>query len=123
MEKADIRKLSTEELVEHVRTLSAERLRAIQAGKPKDGNRMFDLLVAIERELRVRGIEAQRELLRLLDEPDLGTRSWVAASVLEFAPDEGVRVLTELIQKPNGLAGISAEMTLDRWKSGTWEPL
>jgi hypothetical protein len=42
MKKAQVKKLSTEELVEKIRTLSAERWRAIYAGKSKDGNRMFD---------------------------------------------------------------------------------
>lgn len=112
-----------EQLIEETRALSAERWRAIQAGKPKDGNRMFDLLVAIERELRARGIEAQRQLLKLLEAPDPGTRCWAAASALEFAPAEGERVLAELAKAPNGLVGVSAEMTLEQWKAGTWKPL
>ncbi len=123
MKKAEVKKLSTEQLIEKTRILSAERWRAIYAGKPKDGNRMFDLLVAIDRELRARGLDAQRQLLRLLDDPDLGTRCWVAASVLEFAPDEGERVLTELAKAPNGLIGFSAEWTLEQWKAGTFKPL
>jgi len=122
MKKAQVKKLSTEELVEKIRTLSAERWRAIYAGKPKDGNRMFDLLVAMERELRARGIEAQRQLLKLLDDPDPGTRCWAAASALEFAPSEGERVLTELAQPPNGLVGFSAERTLEQWRAGTFKP-
>lgn len=124
MKKSQVKKLSTEELVEKTRTLSAERWRAIYAGKPKDGNRMFDLLVAIRRELRARGMEAQRPLLALLDDPDPGTRCWAAVSVLEFAPSEGERVLTEIAKLPNnGLVGFSAERTLEQWKAGTFKPL
>lgn len=123
MQKMQLKKLSTEQLVEKTRSLSAERWRAIYAGKPKDGNRMFDLLVAIRRELRTRGMEAQRQLLSLLDDPNPGTRCWVAASVLEFAPDEGERVLTDLSKNAEGLVGFSAEWTLERWKAGTFKPL
>ena len=123
MKKTEVKKLPTEELIERTRVLSAERWRAIHAGRPKDGNRMFDLLVAIDRELRARGIEAQRQLLRLLDDPDPGTRCWAAASVLEFAPGEGERVLTELAKPPNGLVGFSAERTLEQWRAGTFKPL
>ncbi|WP_257463328.1 DUF2019 domain-containing protein [Archangium lipolyticum] len=123
MKKTDVKKLPTEELVEKTRALSSERWRAIYAGKPKEGNRMFDLLVAIDRELRARGLEAQRQLLKLLDDPDPGTRCWAAASVLEFAPSEGERVLTELAKPPNGLVGFSAERTLKQWRAGTFKPL
>jgi hypothetical protein len=121
--KQQLRRLSIEQLIEITRNSSAERWHAIYAGKPRDGNRMFDLLVAIHRELRARGPEAQRQLLSLLDDPDPGTRCWVAASVLEFAPDEGERVLVELAKAPNGLIGFSAEMTLEQWKAGTFKPL
>jgi hypothetical protein len=121
MKKAEVKKLSTEQLIEKTRLLSAERWRAIYASRPKDGNRMFDLLIAIDRELRARGPEAQRQLLSLLDDPDPGTRCWAAASVLEFAPDEGERVLVELAKAPNGLIGFSAEMTLEQWKAGTFK--
>ncbi len=123
MKKAQVKKLATDELVEKIRTLSAERWLAIHAGKPREANRMFDLLVAIERELRARGIEAQRHLLKLLDDPDPGTRCWVAGSVLEFAPGEGERVLNDIAQHVDGLVGFSAERTLEEWKAGTFKPL
>lgn len=98
-------------------------MRAIEAGKPKDGNCMFDLLVAIHRELRARGVEAQRQLLVLLDDPHLGTRCWAATAVMEFAPKEGERVLTDLARSAGGLVGFSAEWTLEEWKAGTLKPL
>ncbi|MFY0565713.1 hypothetical protein ACN28E_17970 [Archangium lansingense] len=123
MKKAQIKNLPTEELIERTRGLSADRWPAIYAGRPKEANRMFDLLVAIERELRARGIEAQRQLLKLLDDPDPGTRCWVAGSVLEFAPGEGERVLAEIARCVDGLVGFSAERTLQEWKAGTFKPL
>ena len=62
-------------------------------------------LPAIHRELRARGIEAQRQLLALLDDPDLGTRCWAAMAVMEFAPTEGARVLACRTRKKRGGAG------------------
>lgn len=122
MKKVQLKKLPTEELIEEVRALSSERWRVIHAGKPKEANRMYDLLVAARGELRARGIEAQRQLLKLLDDPDPGTRCWAAASVLEFAPKEGERVLTEIAQHVDGLVGFSAERTLEQWRAGTFNP-
>jgi hypothetical protein len=122
MKKTQVKKLPTEGLIEQARTLSAERWRVIYAGKPKEANRMYDLLVAIRGELRARGIEAQRQLLKLLDDPDPGTRCWAAGSVLEFAPSEGEQVLTEIAKHVDGLVGFSAERTLEQWKAGTFNP-
>ncbi|MFE8595937.1 DUF2019 domain-containing protein [Archangium violaceum] len=122
MKKAQIKKLPTEELVEKIRILSAERWPAIHAGKPREANRMYDLLVAIEKELKARGIEAQRQMLKLLDDPDPGTRCWAAGSVLEFAPADGERVLTDIAEHVDGLVGFSAERTLEQWKAGTFNP-
>lgn len=123
MKKTHLKKLPVEQLIEMTRTASAERWRAIHEGRPKDGNRMFDLLVAVRKELRMRGLDAQRQLLGLLDDPDPGTRCWAAVSVLEFAPDEGERVLAALAELPDSLVGFSAEMTLEQWKAGTFKPL
>jgi hypothetical protein len=123
MKKTQVKKLSLEQLLEMTKTISAERWRAIYEGRPKDGNRMFDLLVAIRRELRMRGLDAQRQFLGLLDDPDPGTRCWAAVSVLEFAPGEGERVLAELAKLPDSLVGFSAEMTLEQWRAGTFKPL
>ena len=122
MKKAQIKELPTEELIEKIRTLAAERWPAIHAGKPREANRMYDLLVAIEKELKARGIEAQRQMLKLLDDPDPGTRCWAAGSVLEFAPREGERVLTDIAEHVDGLVGFSAERTLEQWKAGTFNP-
>lgn len=123
MKKAQLKKLSIDQLIEATRSSSAERWRAISEGRPKDGNRMFDLLVAMRRELRTRGLEAQQHLLALLNDPDPGTRCWAAVSVLEFAPGEGERVLAELAKLPDSLVGFSAEMTLEQWRAGTFKPL
>jgi hypothetical protein len=122
MKKTRMKSLATEELIEKARALSAERWRVIHAGKPKEANHMYDLLVAIRGELRARGIEAQRQLLKLLDDPDPGTRCWAAGSVLDFAPNEGERVLTEIAKHVDGLVGFSAERTLEQWKAGTFNP-
>ena len=121
--RAQVKKPSTEELVEKTKVFSSGRWRAIYAGKPREGNRMYDLLVTIRSELGSRGPEACNQLLKLLEDPDQGTRCWVAASVLDFAPEAAERVLMEIAATPdNGLVGFSAERTLEQWKAGTFHP-
>jgi hypothetical protein len=59
----------------------------------------------------------------LLDDPDLGTRCWTATAVMEFAPREGERVLTDLARNAGGLVGFSAEWALEDWKAGALKSL
>jgi hypothetical protein len=122
MKKVQVKALSTEELVEEFRTLSAGHGHDIEDGKPKAANRKYDVLVAIRKELRERGMDADRHLLGLLDDPEPGTRYWAASSVLDFAPTEAEQVLSELAKIPKSLVGFTAELTLRQWKAGTFKP-
>lgn len=122
MKAAQVQGLTADQLVEKYRELSARHGRAIEAGNHKAANRDFDVIVAINKELRARGIEAHRELLTLLNDPEPGTRCWAATDVLEFAPREGEQVLAELAKVPRSLVGLTAEMTLRQWKAGEYKP-
>ena len=122
MKAAQVQGLTADQLVEKYRELSARHGRAIEAGNHKAANRDFDVIVAINKELRSRGIEAHRELLTLLNDPEPGTRCWAATDVLEFAPREGEQVLAELAKVPRSLVGLTADMTLRQWKAGEYKP-
>lgn len=121
MKKAQLKTLSTERLVEEFGTLSAGHGRDIEEARPKAANRKFDVLVEIQRELRSRGVEAQRQVLRLIDHVEPGTRYWVSSFALEFAPSEAERVLAELAKIPKSLVGFTARWTLEQWKEGTFK--
>jgi len=121
MKKAQWKELSTERLVEEFGVLSAGHGRDIEGAKPKAANRKFDVLVEIQRELRSRGVEAQQQLLQLIDDAEPGTRYWVSSFALEFAPSEGERVLAELAKIPRSLVGFTAKLTLEQWKEGTFK--
>lgn len=122
MKKVQVKSLTTEGLVEEFRTLSAGHGHDIEEGKPKAANRKYDALITIRKELRARGMEADRHLLGLLDDPEPGTRYWAASSVLDFAPKEAERVLSELANLPKSLVGFTAELTLQQWKAGIFKP-
>jgi hypothetical protein len=122
MKAAQLKGASTEQLVEKYRELSARHGRAIEEGNHKAANRDFNLIVAINKELQARGIEAHRQLLSLLDAQEPGTRCWAAIDVLAFAPHEGERVLAELAKTPKSLVGLTAGMTLEQWRAGAYKP-
>ncbi|MDC0707085.1 DUF2019 domain-containing protein [Stigmatella sp. ncwal1] len=122
MKAVQLKGLTAAQLVERYRELSARHGHAIEAGNHKAANRDFDAIVAINNELRTRGIEAHRQLLSLLNDQEPGTRCWAAIDVLAFAPQEGERVLAELAKVPKSLVGLTAEMTLHQWKAGEYKP-
>jgi hypothetical protein len=122
MKTAQWKSLTVELLVEKYRAASARHGHAIEAGNHKAANREYDVIVAISKELRARGGEAHRRLLGLLNDPEPGTRCWAASEALGFAPLEAEQVLAELAKVPRSLVGFTAELTLQQWKAGTYNP-
>jgi hypothetical protein len=122
MRKFQLKTLSTERLVEEFRRLSAEHGHALEAANARAANRRYDPLVASVKELRSRGPEAQRQLLKLLADPEPSTRRWTALAVLDFAPSEAEQVLEELSRTQRNAIGFSADLTLEQWREGTFTP-
>lgn len=121
--KTDVlKKLTTEELVERFRAVSASHGRLLNARNTRAANKEYDAATAIRNELRSRGKEAEPLLLQLLKDPEEGTRYWAATAVMRFAPVEAEHVLAALSEPPLSLMGLSASMTLDAWKKGTFKP-
>jgi hypothetical protein len=106
-------------LIEKYRISSAKHGSALEAAKPKAANKEFDTILALKKELRSRGEEGWQRLRPLLQAQEQGTRYWAAAFLLDFVPDEAERVLSELASIPKSFVGLSAELTLNKWKNGT----
>lgn len=119
MKPAQLKKLSTEELIEKYRDLSAKHGQLFEAGKPGKANKVFDTVAAIRDELKARGAEAEQPLRALLHDPEPGTRYWAALLALDFAPTEAEPVLVQLASVPQSLIGLSASLALEKWRHGT----
>ncbi len=87
-------------------------------GDYREGNKQHEIIAAVYRELRRRGLDAQRSLLILLDSPDDAVRNWSASHSLEFAPEAGEPVLESLATN-SGIQGFNAKMVLKEWRKGT----
>jgi hypothetical protein len=109
--------LSVQEIVDVYVVAAAKHARATEAGDYKAANEAHDVIAPGYRELRTRGLQAQRALLPLLEHPDPGVRGWAAAHGLEFAPDQAEPTL-EALAGVDGLGGSSAKMTLQVWRKG-----
>lgn len=92
--------------------------KATEAGRSRVANEAYEVIVTIYRELRRRGLDAQRKLLTLLDHPDPGVRGWAGSHVLDFAPDDGERTLLAMSETPRSFVSFSAKMTLKLWRTG-----
>jgi hypothetical protein len=91
---------------------------AAQHGDIRAATTAFDTLSAAYRELRSRGLDAQRALLPLLGSDDPAVRLAAGVHALEFAPDEGEPALAELAASDQTSIGFDAEMTLEVWRDG-----
>jgi len=112
--------LSDEQLIKRYVAAASGHRRATEEGNPRKANEQHDILAAAYRELRKRGLAAQRKLLPLLVHADVGVRIWAAAHALEFSPRDGEPVLVA-IARLSGPIGFSAEMTLKEWRKGRLE--
>lgn len=111
----DLTSASLEELVGRYASAAAAHAKASEQGDYAVANPQHDAVAAVYRELRNR--KEREALLPLLQAGDLGVRGWAASHALEFAPDDGTRVLQELSASA-GLVGFNAQMTLDTWRAG-----
>ena len=104
-----------ESLVVRYSEAAAAHGRATECGDHEAGNVAHEQISTIYRELRRRGEGAQRALLPLLANPDIGVRAWAAAHALDFAPSEAEPVLAAISQVPKSLVAFSAKVTLRQW--------
>lgn len=110
--------LEIETLVNRYAEATAEHGRATERGDHRRANRAQEVVSSVYRELRRRGLESQRLLLRFLTDSNAGTRLWAASHSLEFSPGDGEPVLIAMSETPQSLVGFSAKMTLKQWREG-----
>lgn len=118
MSKLNTHGMDTATLIARYRTAAAAHGAATESGDYRTANRNHDLLAQIYSELRIRGAEAQHQLLTFLDDIDPHVRAWAAAHALEFAAQRGEQVLRRLAAD-RGVVGLNAEMTLQEWSKGS----
>jgi hypothetical protein len=112
MKYSELKNLEISELVARYEQAASEQRRASDA---KVANQKYAILAACYRELRKRGLDAQRALLPLLQSADDGVRAWIAAHATEFAPEIAEKVLSEISEK-EGEVAFNARMTLKVWR-------
>jgi Domain of unknown function (DUF2019) len=115
-----LRSLSTDALVDLFAESAKSRTVAMNALKPKLGNKHFDMMTDIYTELKSRGLPAQQSLSSLLTHPDSDVRCNAATLILEFAPSQAEPVLKSLAQL-HGFVAFEAKLALEGWEQGDLE--
>jgi hypothetical protein len=105
-------------IVEIYAAAAAHHFGATHHGDSHGAKLAFDTVAAAYRELRARGIDAQRALLPLLNHENPAVRLAAGAHALEFAPEAGEPALTELAAEDETSVAFDAEMTLEVWRDG-----
>jgi hypothetical protein len=113
----DLHKMPCSSLIQLFAEAAAANIRAWEDANPQLANKAYDVQANVYRELRSRGIEAQRALLSLLNDPEPYVRCSAAAYALEFAPQDAEPVL-QALRPLRGFVGHDAGMTLDVWRKG-----
>ena len=81
-------------------------------------NRLTAIQDAVYRELRSRGPEAPRKIVKLLRHEDVFARLCGATLGMEFAPDQAEKALESIESRPEANARIAAFRVLRLWRSG-----
>ncbi len=117
MAKIDLNSSSVSEIIAaYERGVKSNGLAIIN----RDGdaaNAAYDFVWLCSKELKKRGIDAQRKLLSLLENDGPQVRLCAAKDALGFAPELGQQEL-ERISNLSLLWSIDAKLILEEWKAG-----
>ena len=107
------KKTSTGDLVTIFARAAVEQGEALRAAEPKKANSKYKTMKKIYAELKVRGPDAQREILTLFEHPEGYVRLNAAAHSLDFDPPAALRVIQIIRKMETGLLGFTAGMIVE----------
>ena len=90
---------------------------ALLAGDSAGATAAYERVAVCSRELRRRGLDAQKALLPLLGHQIFRVRLCAATDALEFAPEIAEAELAKLASS-NDLVGLDASTILREWREG-----
>lgn len=122
MKQATLKSMTTGQLVDRFAEIGVAQDEALLYDEIGKFNQLFDQMRAVDDELRARGLESRRALLRLFDHQNMQVRLQAAKWSLGIAP-EAARAAIESISE-SGLFPQAGEagMTLSNLDSGLFKP-
>lgn len=122
MKQINLRAMTVDQLVDRFAEIGVAQDTAELMGEISKFNKLYGQMKDVDTELRARGEDARRALLRLYNHPNMQVRLQAAKKTLAVAP-EAARQLIESISESNWFpqAG-EAGMTLSNLDSGVFKP-
>jgi hypothetical protein len=117
-----IQQMSTDQLVERFAEIAIAQDRALLYDERKTFNRLFQEMNDVDNELKSRGNDARRGLMRLYVHPNLQVRVKSAIRTLAVAPAEARKVLEALRDGGDLPQALDAGMTLSNLDRGIFRP-
>jgi len=108
------------ELIQEYADAVIKQQECIFQGNARKGNQFARRYIQIAKELLSGGEESISVFAELLQHPDPNVRGNAAANLLKDRTAEAVAALEPLV-KNEGLVGLGAEMTLERYRRGELE--
>ncbi len=118
MKQVPLESLTIFELTARIEKAASLHGQATERGDYRVGNKQYDLLVSLHKELKRRGGEGRAAILSLMRSEDIGVRLWASTRALRFAPGLAEPALEEIASIPRSLNAFTAQMTLEEWRKG-----
>lgn len=112
--------MSPEESVEREFLEAAvKRSQLLQAGKPKNANDRYDELYRLKGRMRQLPDRGEAALKRISTTADPDVQIMAAAALLALDETFATELLERIRDRNPGLPALTAQMTLQEWKSGS----
>jgi hypothetical protein len=120
--RVDLTKMTVDQLVERFAEIGIAQDDALWDGKYAKFNRLFDRMNEVDLELRARGMDARRALLRLYGHRNIQVRLKAAVRTLAVAPDVARQALQTIADSKFYPQAGDAGMLLSGLDDGSFHP-
>jgi hypothetical protein len=122
MKRINLKDATLAQLLQRYTAIGTDQDKALLRREHSKFNRLFDEMVAIEDELKVRDGDQRRELLRLYDHPNAQVRLNAIKATLAVAPEPAHRTLRAMADSREYPQAGDAGMTLIALERGIFKP-
>ncbi len=117
-----IRDISVQQLLDRFVDVCLDQEDALSDEDYDKFNRLYDVRMDIQDELKRRGDKARRSLLRLYDHPNLTVQMFAAAATAGLEREAALAKLREIGARRDFLDSIRANSMATRLEEGAWDP-
>ena len=122
MARQHLSKLSDDELVDSFESWALAHGKAVVDGDVPAANRTYKKLDAVNKAVKTRGLEARKQLFKLLDHPEFSVRFYTAKSIFALNPVRARAVIDDVVARGPDSLRLAAGMTLQALDDGIFKP-